>query len=181
MNEAKKSGNLISVLIFINSLIIIFILVFFGYKFSKNEYSQDYYPPSNEMIEMCRSNSLCFIDDNSKYTDLLGVLLTKSDKIKYDFTLIVDSIPEPEPEPEPEISLVENEKATHSSAPFEEWQVYEKEEIGIQRKYETLGDYCRDVDLCLTKKNVSLNQIQSDIKTIGLGNKSIKFYMNESH
>ena len=33
--------------------------------------------------------------------------------------------------------------------------------------------------LCLTKKNVSLKQIQSDVQAIGIGNKSIKFYMNE--
>ena len=169
MNESKKNSSLITKLVFINSLVIIGILAFFGYKFSKNEYSQDYYPPSDEMIEMCRVSSLCFIDDNSKYLDLLGVLFGKSDKTKYDFTLIVDSIPEPEPEPEPE-----------SNSKINERQLFvEAELIPIQRKYETLGDYCRDADLCLTKKNVSLKQIQSDIQAIGIGNKSIKFYMNE--
>ena len=170
MNETKKNSSLIAKLVFVNSLVIIGILAFFGYKFSQNEYSQDYYPPSNEMIEMCRSSSLCFIDDNSKYIDLLGVLFGKSDKTKYDFTLIVDSIPEPEPEPEPE-----------SKSKINEYPVFlEAELIPLQRKYETLGDYCSGADLCLTKKNVSLKQIQSDIQAIGIGNKSIKFYMNES-
>ena len=163
MNESKKNSSLITKLVFINSLIIIGILAFFGYKFSKNEYSQDYYPPSDEMIEMCRVSSLCFIDDNSKYLDLLGVLFGKSDKTKYDFTLIVDSMPEPE-----------------SNSKINERHLFvEAELIPIQRQYETLGDYCRDADLCLTKKNVSLKQIQSDIQAIGIGNKSIKFYMNE--
>lgn len=171
MNEIKqKKHSILDIFIFINSLVIIGILAFFGYKFSKNEYSQDYYPPSDEMIEMCRVSSLCFIDDNSKYLDLLGVLFGKSDKTKYDFTLIVDSIPEPEPEPEPEINSKINDRQLFVEAAL----------IPIQRKYETLGDYCRDADLCLTKKNVSLNQIQSDIQAIGIGNKSIKFYMNES-
>lgn len=174
MNESKKNSSLITKLVFINSLVIIGILTFFGYKFSQNEYSQDYYPPSNEMIEMCRSSSLCFIDDNSKYIDLLGVLFGKSDKTKYDFTLIVDSIPEPEPEPEPELNLTK--KATPSPVPFEDFYIGELE---VLRTYETLGDYCRDADLCLIKKNVSLKQIQSDIQAIGIGNKSIKFYMNE--
>ena len=175
MNEIKqKKHSILDIFIFINSLVIIGILAFFGYKFSKNEYSQDYYPPSDEMIEMCRVSSLCFIDDNSKYLDLLGVLFGKSDKTKYDFTLIVDSIPEPEPEPEPELNLTK--KATPSPVPFEDFHVGELE---VLRTYETLGDYCRDADLCLTKKNVSLKQIQSDIQAIGIGNKSIKFYMNE--
>jgi len=174
MNETKKNSSLIAKLVFVNSLVIIGILAFFGYKFSKNEYSQDYYPPSDEMIEMCRVSSLCFIDDNSKYLDLLGVLFGKSDKTKYDFTLIVDSIPEPEPEPEPELNLTK--KATPSPVPFEDFHVGELE---VLRTYETLGDYCRDADLCLTKKNVSLKQIQSDVQAIGIGNKSIKFYMNE--
>ena len=168
MNESKKNSSLITKLVFINSLVIIGILTFFGYKFSQNEYSQDYYPPSNEMIEMCRSSSLCFIDDNSKYIDLLGVLFGKSDKTKYDFTLIVDSIPEPE--------LNLTKKATPSPVPFEDFYIGELE---VLRTYETLGDYCRDADLCLIKKNVSLKQIQSDIQAIGIGNKSIKFYMNE--
>ena len=173
MNETKNNNSsLITKLVFVNSLVIIGILAFFGYKFSKNEYSQDYYPPSDEMIEMCRVSSLCFIDDNSKYLDLLGVLFGKSDKTKYDFTLIVDSIPEPEPEPELNLT----KKATPSPVPFEDFHVGELE---VLRTYETLGDYCRDADLCLTKKNVSLKQIQSDVQAIGIGNKSIKFYMNE--
>ena len=99
----------------------------------------------------------------------MGGLFGRADKTKYDFTLSVDSIPEPEPEAEPESNSKINERHLFVEA----------ELIPIQRQYETLGDYCRDADLCLTKKNVSLKQIQSDIQAIGIGNKSIKFYMNE--
>lgn len=168
MNETKNNSSLITKLVFVNSLVIIGILAFFGYKFSKNEYSQDYYPLSNEMIEMCRVSSFCFIDENSAFIDLMSALVGKSKTSRYDFTLIVSSIPEP----------VEDEidNTSASSTPFENCQVHEP---AIQRKYETLGDYCRDADLCLTKKNVSLDEMVDAVKSISVGKKNIKFYMNE--
>lgn len=49
----------------------------------------------------------------------------------------------------------------------------------VSRQYNTLADYCSDAELCLTRTNVSIPQIQDDIKLIGVGRKSIKFFMNE--
>ena len=119
------------------------------------------------MTEMCRVSSFCFIDENSAFIDLMSALVGKSKTSRYDFTLIVNSIPE-------RVEEVGNTSA--SSMPFENWQVHEP---AIQRKYETLGDYCRDADLCLTKKNVSLDEMVDAVKSISVGKKKIKFYMNE--
>ncbi len=163
MNDTKKNSSLLPVFIFLNSLITIGILAFFGYKFSQNEYSRNDYFPSDEMIEMCRSSSFCFIDKNSKTIDLLSFLSKKSKEERYDYTLIINSIPEPEPINDSEYSYI-----TESSLQ------------PLLRKYETLGDYCRDADLCLSKKNVSLDQMQNDIESIGAGKKSIKFYMDKA-
>lgn len=170
MSETKKSNGFISNFIFINSLIIIGILAFFGYKFSQNEYSQNYYLPSDEMIETCRSSSFCYINDNSEFIDLISTLEGKSKASRYDFTLIVSSIHK---------AVKEESKILNTSdpVPFEDWQPHE---IGIQRKYETLGDYCREADLCLSKKNVSLGEMVDLVKSISIGKKNIKFYLNEN-
>lgn len=181
MNERKSNSNFISILIFINSLIIIGLLAFFGYKFSQNEYSHNYYPPSNEMIEMCRSSAFCLIDDNSSSDDLLSALAGKPKTNNYDFTLIVGSIPQIntniDPIPDPE--MITGKEKSYSSAPLENWQPHLVEIVEVQRKYETLGDYCHDAELCLSKKNVSLDELKEAIKSIGLGRKTIKFYMRE--
>lgn len=123
-----------------------------------------YYPvkrveqQQNEIMELCESSSLCFMNENSQSTELLAILSEKSKDTRFNFVLIVDPVPEPKPIDPP------SDPAANSYLTFSQVELSQ-----------TIDAHCKRADLCLLGKDFSMDQLQNSIKSIGHGNKSIKF------
>lgn len=214
MSNDTVSLNVIKFFLFcslVGILFIIFLLIYFN---TEDSWDKQYYSnfqnqtQKNEVLELCDSSLICFMDRNIKYVELLGITSNKANDKKYDYTMIVNNSEETEGDSDnysTDYSSTAldasvgfyNVKGEHIS--FEDGGTEESNkqvnpgehqsntsyipQLVTQKlipQYHTLADYCSDAEMCISKTNVSLAQIQEDIKSIGVGQKSIRFFMSES-
>lgn len=132
----------------------------------------------NEIVELCEESSLCFLSENSEYTELMAILAAKSKDTRFNFVLIANSIPEPEPESKPKPE--DTASASSGNSDVASQVGHSIPVVRVQPLNPTLDNYCRQADLCLLGRDFSLDQLLDGVKSIGHGNKSIKFMILEN-
>lgn len=157
--------------------IVLSVLSGYWYGISKNPSEGKENSPRDVQAEhdsLCQKSDMCFIDENtgeSGFNALLAMVSIKPKDYVYEYTLIANK------KGSGVRDLTNNQENMLAQVPTPMLigtGVGEKGDLGDST---TLDAYCRSANLCIRGSKASLDDMLRSIRSIGLGNHEIHFYM----